>query len=388
MMPIHTVVVIHYAEIGLKGRNRSFFERQLQHNIRKQLSGLQIAGVERLSGRLVVALGPETDSAGAVERLRTVPGIAYLALAHSAPKDIGAIAAAVLRSLAGRSCRSFKVETHRTDKSFPLTSPEIDAEIGHQIQSATGWQVDLTHPELVIHIELLFQEAFFYLDRVQGIGGLPVGSSGTVGLLLSGGIDSPVAGYYALKRGCHVVPVHFHSGPFGNWLSSEDKVRRLVAALGRYGLAGNYYVVPIGDIQQQIVVQTPASLRIVLYRRFMVRLAEALIHREGGLALVTGDSLGQVASQTLPSLLAAGAVATLPLLRPLIGLDKAEIIVKAQAIGTYDISIESGDDCCQFLMPRQVATRPVLAEVEAAEANLEIAGLVEAGLATAHLERA
>jgi thiamine biosynthesis protein ThiI len=381
-------VVIHYAEIGLKGRNRSFFERQLQHNIRQQLSGVPIAGVERLSGRLVVTLESEADSAGAVERLRTVPGIAYLALAHSAPRDVSGIAAAVLRSLGGRTCRSFKVETHRTDKSFPLTSPQIDAEIGHHVQAATGWRVDLTHPELVIHVELLFQEAFFYLDRVPGIGGLPVGTSGTVGLLLSGGIDSPVAGYYALKRGCQVIPVHFHSGPFGNWLSSEDKVRRLVVTLKRYGLKGSYYVVPIGDIQQEIVVQAPALLRIVLYRRLMVRLAEGLLGHEGGLALVTGDSLGQVASQTLLSLRAAGAVATLPLLRPLIGLDKTEIIAKAQAIGTYDISIEPGDDCCQFLLPRQVATRPALADVETAEANLEIARLVETGLAGARLERA
>jgi thiamine biosynthesis protein ThiI len=384
-------IVIHYAEIGLKGRNRSFFENQLLQNVRRQLAGLPIAAVERRPGRLMVTLaegaGAEPSQA-AIDRLRTVPGIAYLAPAYRAPKDVDALARAIIGALAGRSYRSFRVNTHRADKSFPMTSPEIDAELGHQVQDATGWAVDLHRPELIIHVELLFTEALFYLDRVAGLGGLPVGVSGTVGLLLSGGIDSPVAGFYALKRGCEVVPIHFHSGPFGNWLGSEDKVRRLVEALEPYGLPPHYYVVPIGESQQEIAVGAPAGLRILLYRRLMVRIAEALMSSRGGLALVTGESLGQVASQTLPSLRVVEAVAGLPLLRPLIGLDKAEIIVRAQALGTYEISIEAGDDCCQFLMPRQVVTRPSLEEVDDAEANLDVPRLVAAGLAAARLQRA
>jgi thiamine biosynthesis protein ThiI len=391
-------LVIHYSEIGLKGRNRAFFERHLQRNIRERLTGLEVTNVERLSGRLLVTLGPGADSAAAAERLRTVPGIAYVALAYSTPKDMGALAAGVLRALRqspeqsevatgrARPSRSFRVETNRADKRFPLTSPQISAEIGHHVQAATGWRVDLTHPELIIHIEMLFEEAYFYMDRVPGIGGLPVGGSGTVGLLLSGGIDSPVAGYYALKRGCQVIPIHFHSGPFGNWLSSEDKVRRLVTALRPYGILGKYYVVPIGEIQREIVVDAPASMRILLYRRLMVRIAEELIGREDGLALVTGESVGQVASQTLHSIRAVEVVTALPILRPLVGLDKTEIVAQAKAIGTYEISIEAGDDCCQFLMPRQVVTRPALADVEAAEANLDVARLVGTGLAGARVE--
>jgi thiamine biosynthesis protein ThiI len=405
-------LVIHYSEIGLKGRNRAFFERQLQHNIHERLSGLEVTAIERLSGRLLVTLGPGADSVIAAERLRTVPGIAYIALAYSTPKDIGALAAGVLRALRqspslkgvpvlcdlrseqaqeggdGQSpaAYSFKVDTNRADKHFPLTSPQISAEIGDRVQTATGWRVDLTHPDLVIHVEMLFEEAYFYMDRVPGIGGLPVGASGTVGLLMSGGIDSPVAGYYALKRGCQVIPIHFHSGPFGDWMSSQEKVKRLVTALRPYGILGKYYVVPIGEIQREIVVDTPASMRIVLYRRLMVRIAEELIGREDGLALVTGESLGQVASQTLHSLRAVEAVATLPILRPLIGLDKIEIIAQAKTMGTYEISIEAGDDCCQFLMPRQVVTRPALADVEAAEANLDVARLVKTGLAGARAE--
>jgi thiamine biosynthesis protein ThiI len=381
-------IVIHYAEIGLKGENRAFFERQLQRNIRKCLADLDVTEVERLSGRLLARLGSDAAVAAAVERLRTVPGIAYLAPAYGAPKDVAAIKTSVVKKLTslGVSARSFKVDTRRADKGFPLTSLEIDAEVGGHVQAVTGWAVNLKSPDVVVHIELLFKGSFFYFERVDGIGGLPVGVSGTVGLLLSGGIDSPVAGYYALKRGCNVVPLHFHSGPFGEWQASEDKVRRLAAALRPYGVSQRYYVVPIGEIQQEMVVEAPAPPRVLLYRRLMVRVAEALTRREGGLALVTGESLGQVASQTLESLAAVQSVATMPVLRPLIGLDKREIVTQAQAIGTYEISIESGDDCCQFLMPRRVVTRPALADIEAVEAKLDVARLVATGLAAARLE--
>jgi thiamine biosynthesis protein ThiI len=372
-------IVIHYAEIGLKGKNRRFFERQLQRNVNKRLAGLDIAGVDRLSGRFVVRLESEASVTAAVERLRTVPGIAYFAPAYGAAKDITAIKEAVVEKLADLavsvrpSCRSFKTAARRADKSFPLTSPQINAEVGGHVQAATGWAVDFKNPDVIVHVELLFKEAFFYFDRIKGVGGLPVGASGTVGLLLSGGIDSPVAGYYALKRGCNVVPIHFHSAPFGDWQGSEDKVRRLVAALHSYGVSQRYYVVPIGESQQKMVVQAPAPPRVLLYRRLM--------------ALITGESLGQVASQTLESLSVVQVVATMPMLRPLIGLDKQEIVTQAQAIGTYDLSIEASDDCCQFLMPRRVVTRPSLAEIEAAEASLDVERMVTDGLAAARLEK-
>jgi thiamine biosynthesis protein ThiI len=386
-------IVIHYAEIGLKGKNRRFFERQLQRNVHERLADLDIAGVDRLSGRFVVRLESEVSVTAAVERLRTVPGIAYFAPAYSVPKDITAIKEAVVEKLAGfavsvrSSCRSFKTAARRADKSFPLTSPQINAEVGGHVQAATGWAVDLKNPDVIVHVELLFKETFFYFDRIEGVGGLPVGASGTVGLLLSGGIDSPVAGYHALKRGCNVVPIHFHSAPFGDWQGSEDKVRGLTSALRSYGVSQRYYVVPIGESQQKMVVQAPAPPRVLLYRRLMVRIAEELTRREGGLALVTGESLGQVASQTLESLSVVQAVATMPMLRPLIGLDKQEIVTQAQAIGTYGLSIEASDDCCQFLMPRRVVTRPSLAEIEAAEASLDVEQMVVDGLAAARLEK-
>ncbi len=379
-------VVVHYAEIGLKGKNRPFFERTLRCNIQRRLADMQVAGVRWLHGRLLVALGPESDEPAVLQRLRTVPGIAYFAPAYDAPRDIEALKTSVVQALAGRSARSFKIDTRRADKRFPLTSAEINAEVGAAVQQATGWAVDLGDPELTVHVEVLAESMLFYFERIAGVGGLPVGSSGTVGLLLSGGIDSPLAGFYALKRGCRVVPIHFHSGPFGNWLGSEEKIGRLVAALAAYGLSRRYYVVPIGQVQQEIVVNAPAPPRILLYRRLMLRIAQELVRREDGLALVTGENLGQVSSQTLESLRAIQAAVDLPVLRPLVGFDKQEIVDGAKEIGTYQISIEASDDCCQFLMPRQVLTRPTLAEVEAADALLDVDRLVEEGVAAARLE--
>jgi thiamine biosynthesis protein ThiI len=380
-------IVIHYAEIGLKGKNRPFFEKQLQRNVALRLAGLDVGPVRRLHGRFLVPCGEALKVAEATQRLRTVPGIAYFALAYRTPREIDALATVVVDSLPAKSYRSFRIATRRAEKQFPFTSEEINARVGARVQVATGWPVDLTNAELVIQIEILGQEALFYFERQDGIGGLPVGVSGTVGLLLSGGIDSPVAGFSALKRGCTVLPNHFHNGPFGNWLASEEKIGRLEAALTAYGLPPRFYAVPIGELQQRIAVETPASLRIVLYRRLMIRIAQELVEREGGLALVTGENLGQVSSQTLESLRTIQSVARLPVLRPLIGFDKLEIIQQARAIGTYEISIETSDDCCQFLLPRQVVTRPTPDEVEAAEACLDIETLLEAGVLGARLEQ-
>jgi len=382
---IRRLIVVHYSEIGLKGRNRPFFERHLQENIRRRLSGLEGIAVHWQHGRFLVSL-PGDAVVEALARLQTVPGIAYAAPAFGLERDLEALKAAVVDALPRRPVASFRVEARRGDKNFSLTSPQINAELGAHVQAATGWPVDLSNPDLVIWVEVLQQMLVFYFERASGVGGLPVGASGTVGLLLSGGIDSPVAGYYALKRGCRTVAIHFHSGPFGDWLGSEFKIRELVARLQDYGLSPSYYVVPIGEIQREMVVGAPAPPRILLYRRLMFRVAEALTLREGGLALVTGENLGQVASQTLESLGAVQAVTRLPVLRPLIGLDKQEIVDLAQAIGTYELSIGASDDCCQFLVPRQVVTRPSVAELDEAEAGLDVEGMVARALAAARLE--
>jgi thiamine biosynthesis protein ThiI len=278
---------------------------------------------------------------------------------------------------------SFRIRASRADKSFPLTSPEIERELGADVQERTGWSVELEGAALEIGVEVLYDRVLVTYGRVPGPGGLPVGVSGRVGLLLSGGIDSPVAGYLALKRGARVTPIHFHSRPFGNWRGAEKRARKIVRLLRTYGMEPRFYAVPIGRQQREITVRGPAAFRVLLYRRLMVRVAEVLVHREGGKALVSGESLGQVASQTLEGLAATADAATIPILRPLIGMDKQEIVDRAEAIGTFDLSQIPADDCCRFLMPQHVVTRPRLEDVLEAEATVDMNRLAEEALAQA-----
>ncbi|WP_376793043.1 tRNA sulfurtransferase, partial [Thermoflexus sp.] len=302
--------VVHYAEIGLKGHNRGFFERALARRIEERLQDLGPAFVERLPGRFLVRLPRPIPEAMWVERLRTVFGIAYFAPAIPAAKDLNTLTEIVLRHLPSESVPSFCIRASRADKSFPFTSQEIERHIGAAVQRQTGWRVNLSEPAWVAYIEIATNTALVYFSRHRGPGGLPVGVSGRVGLLLSGGIDSPVAGYFMLKRGCEVIPIHFHSGPFGDWAASEAKAMAIVRQMRPYGMPSWLYVVPIGEPQRAIVLAAPTPYRLILYRRLMVRVAEALTRQEGGLALVTGDSLGQVASQTLESLAAIEDAAT------------------------------------------------------------------------------
>jgi len=372
--------VIHYAEIGLKGRNRPFFEDALAENAARRLEPLGVEEVERLPGRLLARLKEARDEAAWAEALSTVFGIAHFAPAFQAERNMDAIRRVVLEHLPSGPVGSFRIRASRADKSFPYTSPEIERELGAAVQERTGWPVQLEGADLEIGVEVVYIRALVTLGRMEGPGGLPVGVSGRVGLLLSGGIDSPVAGAMALKRGCEVVPIHFHSRPFGNWRGAEKRTRKIVRALEAYGMAPAFYAVPIGRQQREISVKGPAAFRVLLYRRLMVRAAEAIAHREGAKALVTGESLGQVASQTLEGLAATNDAATMPILRPLIGMDKQEIVNQAHAIGTFQLSQIPADDCCRFLMPQTVVTRPRLEDVREAEASVDMDRYVEEAL--------
>jgi thiamine biosynthesis protein ThiI len=243
------------------------------------------------------------------------------------------------------------------------------------VQDATGWIVDLTRPERTIYVEVVTNDAFFYFEKEKGAGGLPVGSGGRVLCLLSGGIDSPVAAWRLIRRGCRTVFVHFHSHPILS-RTSQDKARELVGVLTRHQLNSRLYLVPFSAVQQQVVIAVPPPLRVVIYRRLMVRIAEQLARRSGAQALVTGDCVGQVASQTIENLAVVEGAATMPVLRPLIGFDKDEITLEAQRLGTYSISIVPDDDCCSLFTPRFPATRTSREVVEAAESNLAVADLV------------
>ncbi len=372
--------VVHYAEIGLKGHNRPFFERTLARNIARRLDGLGLEQVERLSGRMLVRLDRPLDQPGWKEALNTVFGIAHFSLAYLAAPNIDSARSTLLELLPTAPVESFRIRATRDDKSFPLISPEIERVLGAAVQERTGWPVRLKGAELVIGVEVLRGRIILSFGRLPGPGGLPVGASGRVGLMLSGGIDSPVAGYMALKRGCRVIPIHFHSRPFGNWMGAEARAREIVRAMTVYGMEPFFYVVPIGRQQREITVHIPEAYRVILYRRLMVRVAGAITRREDGLALFTGESLGQVASQTLEGMAAVEAVATVPLLRPLVGMDKQEIVEIAQRIGTFELSMMEGDDCCQFLMPRRVVTRPQLRQVAEIESGTEMERLVAEAL--------
>ena len=374
-----TSVIIHYQEIALKGRNRPYFISKLVRNVRRQTADLGVKDVRALMGRIEVVLGPETKYELVEERLRRVFGIANFSKAGRATLDLDAIAEAILTDLEGHHPANFRVNAKRGNKNFPMTSPEIEREIGSRIQERYHWPVKLDHPEFSVNVELLNRQAFYSFGKQRGAGGMPTGVSGRVACLLSGGIDSPVAAYRLAKRGCSVVPIHFHSYPFVT-RASQEKVREIAGVLSTYQMRTNLRLVPFGELQRQIVLSVPAPMRVVIYRRFMLRIAERLARDARAKALVTGEAIGQVASQTLENLTVIAAATTMPVLRPLIGMDKDEIIAEAIKIGTYDISIIPDQDCCQLFTPRSPETHARMWQVVAAESKLPVDEMVKAAV--------
>jgi len=378
-------IVVHYQELALKGKNRPWFLGRLVRHLRHAVSDLDVTAVRALMGRIEIVLGPTAPLEAVSERIRSTFGIANFSLAGRSSLDLDEMAQAILRDLGERSCHSFRVSARRADKRFPMTSPQVEREVGGRIKEAKGWKVDLDDPELDIRLEMLTDQAFYFFGKERGPGGLPTGTAGRVACLLSGGIDSPVASHRMMKRGCTVTFVHFHSYPILS-RASQEKARELVTLLTRWQHRSRLYLVPFGEIQQQVVLSVPGPMRVVVYRRLMLRIAERIARQRHCQALVTGDVVGQVASQTLENLAVVGNVATLPLLRPLIGMDKDEITNEAQKLGTYPISIIPDQDCCTLFTPRNPLTRAKLHEVEAAELNLPIEELVVRAVADAVVE--
>jgi thiamine biosynthesis protein ThiI len=382
---LRPVLVVHYHEISLKRGNRPLFLRHLRRNVERALADTGPARVEQLSGRIVVDLEGHPAPETARDRVARVFGVASVTLAYRAPSTLDAMKALLERMLEGRSFASFRITARRAFKTYPMTSVELNRALGAFVLERVQSRVDLEHAEQEIGVEVLPAETYISLDRTEGPGGLPVGTAGTVAALLSGGIDSPVAAWRMMKRGCRVVFVHFHSVPYLP-ATSQAKARALVERLTAWQYASRLYLVPFGEIQREVVLSVPPPLRVVVYRRLMVRIAEALARRVGALALATGESLGQVASQTLENIAAIDEAAGLPVLRPLIGMDKLEITAEAQRIGTFEISIEPDADCCTLFTPRHPATRAGIDEIRAAEGRLDLARLVAAGADGAVLE--
>lgn len=378
-------IVVHYKELALKGQNRPWFIQHLVRNLRHALAGLDVRSVRSVMGRIEIDLGDRALWDEASERIRRVFGIANYSFAGRASHDFKQMAAAILADAGNRQPSSFRVSARRSDKSFPYTSPQIEYEVGGLIQEATRWRVDLDQPALTIHIEMMPDHSFYFFGKEPGAGGLPTGTSGRVACLLSGGFDSPVAAHRMMRRGCQVLLIHFHSYPILS-RASQEKVREIAALLTTWQLRSRLVMVPFGELQQQVVLGVQPELRVVIYRRLMMRIAEKLARAWRARALVTGEVVGQVASQTLENLTVIAQATTLELLRPLIGMDKDEIIAEAQRIGTFPISIIPDQDCCQLFTPKHPATRVRRDRIETAEQALPIDQMVATAVATASVE--
>ena len=379
-------VIVHYHEISLKRGNRPLFLRRLQENLARAVSDLGPVRVQQLPGRIVLDLTGNPAPNAVRERLDRVCGIANTALAARTGSSLEALMRAVDHVIEPLTFPSFRITARRAFKTFPLTSTDLNRELGAHVQRRRPEaRVDLHHAALEIHVEVLPHEAFVYPDRCPGPGGLPVGSGGTVTALISGGIDSPVAAWRMMKRGCRVMFVHFHSVPYLPDASIR-KVRDLVRRLTQWQYFSRLYLVPFGEIQREVVLSVSPMARVVVYRRLMVRIAQALARQSGALALVTGESLGQGASQTLHNMARIDEVALLPVLRPLIGMDKIEITDEARRLDTLEISNEPDADCCTLFVPAHPGTRLGQEEIAAMESRLDIPALVTAGVEAASME--
>lgn len=374
------VIIIRYAEIHLKGNNRGWFEKVFAVNIEKSLKGLKHE-LRRQSGRYLVENFNEADTQTVLDRLKKVFGVHSYSLALKVNSNLDEIEEASKKVCSAYG--TFKVETHRADKTFPLNSMQLSAEIGGRLLDAnSNIKVDVHNPDFIVSIDLRENgTALVFNENIKGAGGMPVGTSGTGMLLISGGIDSPVAGHMIAKRGMNINCIHFHSYPYTN-LQAREKVIELTKRLSEYTCGTNLNIVSVTRIQEEIHKNCNPDYMVTLLRRFMMRIAEKVAIISGAQCLITGESLAQVASQTVEGMTSSNSVVEkLPVLRPLCGFDKDEIIERSRAIGTYEISIEPYEDCCTVFLPKHPVTRPKLCDVLAEESKLDVSKLVEEAVA-------
>ena len=386
------VIVVHYHELFLKGGNRRFFLGKLFTALRSSLQGVPFQRIEQPGDRFLVRLKPEASLEEALARIERVLGVAYYAVARPVERNLDALCEAAWQEVEPLRFSSFAVRVKRSDKTFPHGTIETETAVGRYIQEhlrALGRdpRVNLKQPDLTCHIEITPGPLLVYAKKIPGSGGLPANTAGRVACLLSGGYDSAVAAYHMMKRGAHLSFIHFYGTGARPGESSLHVASALAAQLVRYQFRAKLYRVPFEPIQREIVRYAPENYRILLYRRLMLRISEVLAGRDHALALVTGDSLAQVASQTLRNLVAVDAAARMSVFRPLIGTDKIDILETARKIGTYDISSEPFHDCCPVFMPRTPALYASPRELDEAESHLDVKNLVSMGLAATTVER-
>lgn len=361
------VCLVHYHEIGLKGNNRARFERILMDNIKAALAAFSVATITRISGHILVTFSVSGEAERAFPLIAKVPGVARVSLAFHTNREPGEYCAAAIKALEEfGEFNSFKVVARRSNTDYELTSMDLNKQVGEVLCNAfPDKKVLMKGCDAQVHVLVVQGSVYVYARSERGVGGLPQGSAGKVVTLLSSGIDSPVATWLLARRGAVPVPVHFSGRP-QTADTSEYLCQDIIQALAPCVQVGRLYVIPFGDCQREISIACPSDLRVIMYRRVMYAVAERIARLEGAKALVTGESLGQVASQTLENIMAVNEVVDIPVFRPLIGSDKQEIIARAEQIGTYDISTQTAPDCCTLFMPRRPETHAKLDEVHAA----------------------
>jgi len=391
-------IVVHYHELWLKRGNRRFFLHKLREALRRSLDGIAVNRISRPSDRLIIEIADAANVEEALQRLTRVGGISHLAIArvlrHPTLHDdpLQALRDAAWEEVRGQQFATFAVRARRSDKSFPLNAMAVEREIGGYLfdklqADGRDVRVDLKAPAVTCRVEITRGPLLVYARRILGPGGLPPNTAGRLVCLLSGGFDSAVAAYKMMKRGAHLSFVHFWGGGAAAGESSVHVARQLVERLVPWQFTAKLYLVPFEPLQREIAAQAPESFRTLLYRRLMLRVGERIALRSGGKGVITGDSLGQVASQTLQNLQAVGSIATLPLYRPLIGDDKLEIQEIARRIGTHDISEQPFHDCCPVFQPKSPALFATVEALDAAEAAFDVASLVDRAIRTFNVVR-
>ncbi|MBS3145923.1 tRNA 4-thiouridine(8) synthase ThiI [Candidatus Woesearchaeota archaeon] len=377
-------VVVHYEEIGTKGKNRSMFEKKLVDNIRSSLSKNSYESIKRSYGRILIELKLD-NKVDIKEILKKISGIANFSFAVKAELDIEDIKKELLKIAEKNKEKTFRISSRRGHKEFPYDSQKLNEELGAYLVEKCDMKVSLSKPEIAFFVEITEKGAFIYTDKIKGIGGLPVGATGKVVSLISGGLDSPVAAWKMFRRGCSVVFVHFNNETL-NKSGVEDKIVKLVEKLSHYQFKTRLYLIPFGRLQNEIIKVIPSKYRMIVYRRVMFKIAEKILENEKALEFVTGDSVAQVASQTLENIKVIYASAKSPVLSPLIGENKKDIIKIAEEIGTFELSTLPYEDCCSFLIDKHPETKAKLENIEKLEENLKINNLIEESIEKANIK--
>ncbi len=376
---MYTHIIVHYDEITLKGGNRPFFESALIGNIREFIKEIKYDNIYKEGGKIIIEMNKNTDFKKTREILKNISGISNFYFAVSEEKDLEKINKKTVELINSseevKIKKTFKIEARRSDKKFELKSPEINARVGEFVLENTKLKVDVHNPDIEIVVDIGHKQCFIYFEKIKGIGGLPIGTAGKLVSLLSGGIDSPVASFMMMKRGARIIFVHFKNKTINN--TGDDKIKNLVKKLSRFQGRSKLYIIPFEEFQKEIIAKIPSKNRMIIYRRVMFKLAEMIAKRENAKGFVTGDSLSQVASQTLENIGVIYDSANLPIFSPLIGMNKQEMIDLAVKIETYETSILPYQDCCSFLIARHPETKAKLDEIIKQEEILEISEIAE-----------